>query len=212
MPVVVHQIVYTKLCVLSGFSPRGEKSCFTGNMLRLSDVPSFPGRPRAWVRGSMAGMARRRQGGGELAGGRARRFHARARVGQGHCEELEHSQPYSAHTTLPRPSALPIPAPAPCVQPRARPLFCTVRCLRRQPSLSAVFPASLGLHHDEGEERPCCNRFPHHTGTSLHALVHVHNNPECRSCVCAPPFRTVVMAVAKSWMTGPLATSSSCRF
>ena len=34
--------------------------------------------------------------------------------------------------------------------------------------------------------------------------------PEYRSCVCAPPPCTVVMAVAKSWITGPLATS--CRF
>ena len=59
-----------------------------------------------------------------------------------------------------RPSALPIPAPAPCVQPRARPLFCTVRCLRRQPSLSTVFPASLGLDHDEGGERAIATVLP----------------------------------------------------
>ena len=90
-------------------------------------------------------------------GGRARRVRGRARVGQGHCEELLNPVPLTPSSPAQR---LAHPAPAPCVQPRARQLFCTVRCLRRQPSLSTVFLASLGLHPDEGEEKAIATVFP----------------------------------------------------
>ena len=104
----------------------------------------------------------------------------------------------------PPPNALPIPAPAPCVQPRARPLFCTVRCLRRQPSLSTVFPASLGLHHDEGEERAIATVLPTTQEHRCMRLSMSTGTPNIGPAFVPPP-RTVVMAVAESWI--PLATS-----
>ena len=70
-------------------------------------------------------------------------------------------------------------------------------------------PRAGGVYVPTGFLSLSCRSVPppqHHSGIILLLLgqVHVHRNPEHRSCACAPPPCTAVMAVAKSWVTVPL--------
>ena len=169
-----------------------------------SDRAQAPGRPRGWA--CRCTMRAHTRWSGELGGQMHR-----------HTSNMHTFQPDRSLTTnfpteTPRPAPL-TPHPVPGIlcfthaprTPHPTPStlypigfqgptgawFRGPRTLDTQRRGSVAVPPLAGFylflgHHDEGEERAIATVFPT-TGTSLCALVHVHRNPEHRSCFCAPP-------------------------